>query len=148
MTSAVNYRDDSSWAYHTHKPAEPQEDATATLASTAVAVKRPTTVPDQASDALTGLLLTSPMKKARTGGEAGAVAGYSPELTKALKSVVKIFTTMARCVGWANVNHSTGPCLRPWAVQGQLPCPDAVVLACLCWHGLTQHNCVFNRPLR
>jgi hypothetical protein len=77
------------------------------LASTATAVKRPITVPEQAADALTGLLLTSP-KKARTGGEAGAVAGYSPELTKALKSVVKIFTTMARCVGWMTVMTSAG----------------------------------------
>lgn len=53
---------------------------------------------EQAADALTGLLLTSPIKKPRTSAEAGnTVAGYSPELSKALKSVVKIFTTMARC---------------------------------------------------
>lgn len=87
MTSA--YRDDSSWAYN-HK----QEEGVNTLSSTTI--KRPPMVSDQATDALTGLLLTSPTKKARTGSEAGntaAVAGYSPELTKALKSVVKIFTT-------------------------------------------------------
>lgn len=95
------YRDDSSWAY-SHKPAESQEAAC--LASTALTKRPPAvTAPEQAADALTGMLLTSPTKKARmSGGEAAAtsVAGYSPELTKALKSVVKIFTTMARCASW------------------------------------------------
>lgn len=88
---AAAFRDDSSWAYN-HKP---QEDVHNMLASTATTIKRPPTLSDQTSDALTGLLLTSPTKKARTGA-GNAVAGYSPELTKALKSVVKIFTTMAR----------------------------------------------------
>jgi hypothetical protein len=92
MTSA--FRDDSSWAY-SHKPAEPQEDACTTLASTALTKRPPAvTAPEQAADALTGMLLTSPTKKARMsgGGEAAttSVAGYSPELTKALKSVVKV----------------------------------------------------------
>lgn len=104
MTTA--YRDDSSWAYN-HKPDEPQEGACNTLASTAVAIKRPPTLlPDQAADALTGMLLTSPTKKARTGHDAAnTVAGYSPELTKALKSVVKIFTTMARYVMGCATQH-------------------------------------------
>lgn len=95
------YRDDSSWAY-SHKPAS---DACTTMASTALTKRPPAvTAPEQAADALTGMLLTSPTKKARmSGGEAAAtsVAGYSPELSKALKSVVKIFTTMARCASQA-----------------------------------------------
>lgn len=89
---AAAFRDEQQWAYH------PRTEDCNTLASTATTVKRPSLpVPEQAADALTGLLLTSPTKKARTGAEANnTVAGYSPELTKALKSVVKIFTTMAR----------------------------------------------------
>jgi hypothetical protein len=52
------------------------------------------------SDAVTGLL-SSPFKKLKMNSPSAAanqtehVAGYSPELSKALKSVVKIFTTMA-----------------------------------------------------
>lgn len=88
---AAAYRDDSSWVSR-------EEHACNTLASTTV-VKRPPALSEEAADALTGLLLTSPTKKART-GEGTTVAGYSPELSKALKSVVKIFTTMARCVLW------------------------------------------------
>jgi hypothetical protein len=74
---AAAFRDDTTWAYN-HKP---QEDQEATLAST-VTVKRPS-VSDQAADAFTGLLLTSPTKNSRTGADAAnTVAGYSPELTK------------------------------------------------------------------
>jgi len=92
---AAAFRDEQQWAFHPRTEGA-QEDCN-TL-STATTVKRPSLpVPEQAADALTGLLLTSPTKKARTGAEASnTVAGYSPELTKALKSVVKIFTTMAR----------------------------------------------------
>lgn len=76
-TMAAAFRDDTHWAYN-HKP---QEDQEATLAST-VTVKR-SSVTDQAADAFTGLLLTSPTKKARTNSDAAnTVAGYSPELTK------------------------------------------------------------------
>lgn len=76
-TMAAAFRDESTWSYN-HKP---QEEQQATLAST-VTIKRPS-VTDQAADAFTGLLLTSPTKKARTGSDAAnTVAGYSPELTK------------------------------------------------------------------
>jgi hypothetical protein len=86
------------------------------------------------------MLLTSP-KKARTSGEAGAVAGYSPELTKALKSVVKIFTTMARCVGWATSLASLFHCLWECCSRTVLWADD-VGLTCLsCW---TQHSCARN----
>jgi hypothetical protein len=119
---AAAYRADAhDWAYNSSKPPS-DDDASAcrTVSSpTAVApAKRPSlTDPGQlqqqqqenaASDAITGLLLTSPVKKQRVSSDDHApaaaattrptVAGYSPELTKALKSVVKIFTTMARCV--------------------------------------------------
>jgi hypothetical protein len=41
------------------------------------------------------MIIDGASKKARVEGGT-AVAGYSKELSKALKSVVKIFTTMAR----------------------------------------------------
>lgn len=58
-------------------------------------LKMPTTVEQQATDALTGLIVSSPMKRQRV-ADGTAPAGYSPELSKALKSVVKIFTTVAK----------------------------------------------------
>lgn len=91
MTSSA-LRDDS-WAY-SHKAAAEDTAGINTLASTSTTVKRPSLqMPEQqAADALTGLLLSSPTKKARTTttSENGSttVAGYSPELSKALKSVV------------------------------------------------------------
>lgn len=68
--------------------------------SASVITKRPPVLEQQATDALTGLLISSPTKKQRVteGFQASTtLAGYSPELSKALRSVVKIFTTMARC---------------------------------------------------
>jgi hypothetical protein len=67
---------------------------------------------DAVTDSLTGMLLTSPTKRLRSGGAAdtttagsaaaaatsSSATGYSPELSLALKSVVKIFTTVAKCV--------------------------------------------------
>lgn len=88
---AGSQRDDSlSWAYRAEQ--EPN-----TVASTATLVKRPSGIAEAATDALTGMIISSPIKKQRVSADgAVAVAGYSPELTRALKSVVKIFTTMAR----------------------------------------------------
>jgi len=80
-TITAAFRDEQQWAFHPRTEGA-QEDCN-TLASTATTVKRPSLpVPEQAADALTGLLLTSPTKKARTGAEANnnTVAGYSPEL--------------------------------------------------------------------
>lgn len=58
-------------------------------------LRPPTTVEQPTTDALTGLIIASPLKRQRAANGTTA-AGYSPELSKALKSVVKIFTTMAK----------------------------------------------------
>eukprot|EP00878_Enallax_costatus_P036094 GHUV01040390.1.p1 GENE.GHUV01040390.1~~GHUV01040390.1.p1 ORF type:complete len:147 (+),score=27.94 GHUV01040390.1:326-766(+) len=92
---ASRQEDCCGWAYSSDKGAD-------LVSSTALIAKRPTAIEQQTTDALTGLIISSPTKKMRTmseGFEANAkLAGYSPELTKALRSVVKIFTTMARYV--------------------------------------------------
>jgi hypothetical protein len=86
---AAYQRDEAlSWAYNAEK-----ETTTVASTSTAATIKRPSM--EETTDALTGMIIASP-KKQRTAAEGVAVAGYSPELSKALKSVVKIFTTMAR----------------------------------------------------
>jgi hypothetical protein len=79
------------WAYNS-----PEEQGQATMASTTTLLKRPSTLEQtETTDALTGMIIDGASKKARVEGGT-AVAGYSKELSKALKSVVKIFTTMAR----------------------------------------------------
>ena len=62
--------------------------------SSATLVRPPSTLVQQ-TDSLTGMILPDLLKKQRAANGA-ATAGYSPELSKALKSVVKIFTTMAK----------------------------------------------------
>jgi hypothetical protein len=85
---AAYQRDEAlSWAYNSEK-----ETTTVASTTTAATIKRPSM--EETTDALTGMIIASP-KKQRT-ADGVAVAGYSPELSKALKSVVKIFTTMAR----------------------------------------------------
>lgn len=126
MSAAASFRDEeaSGWAcaaagaagqlQHgsaTGKAApSPHQAAAAAELASAVALSpgsKRTSLQDDAADAITGLLLTSPTKKVRPSTDNDAatapdaankrtVAGYSPELSKALKSVVKIFTTMAR----------------------------------------------------
>lgn len=102
---AAYQRDEAlGWAYNADKE-------TTTVASTTTAaptIKRPSM--DETTDALTGMIIASP-KKQRTAADGMAVAGYSPELSKALKSVVKIFTTMA------SPNFSS-----PWQMCQQTKC--------------------------
>lgn len=75
--------------------------------STSIIAKRPTITEQQTTDALTGLIISTPKKqRVAEGFEANAtLAGYSPELSKALRSVVKIFTTMARYASWLGMNR-------------------------------------------
>lgn len=88
MASATSRTDDSGGSWAT---AENQ------LTNTTAALAAPprTATPDPTLDAIASLVLNSPMKLHRA-PPSEAVAGYSPELTKALKSVVKIFTTSAK----------------------------------------------------
>eukprot|EP00879_Flechtneria_rotunda_P008710 GHRR01009124.1.p1 GENE.GHRR01009124.1~~GHRR01009124.1.p1 ORF type:complete len:569 (+),score=138.88 GHRR01009124.1:238-1944(+) len=105
-TIAMAQRDEL-WAFSSDK------DLNTVASHSATTIKRPAIVEEHSTDALTGLIIASPTKKARTVGDttAGAVAGYSPELTKALKSVVKIFTTMA--------SPNFG---QPWQMHQQTKC--------------------------
>eukprot|EP00877_Chromochloris_zofingiensis_P007489 jgi/Chrzof1/2994/Cz12g07110.t1 len=103
MASATSRTDDSGGSWAT---AENQ------LTNTTAALAAPprTATPDPTLDAIASLVLNSPMKLHRA-PPSEAVAGYSPELTKALKSVVKIFTTSA------NPNFS-----QPWQMHAQSTC--------------------------
>lgn len=77
----MSSRDDTAWAYNSDKEAN-------LVASTAVL--------EPATDAMTGMLVSNPAIVSAKRANGAATAGYSPELSKALKSVVKIFTTMAK----------------------------------------------------
>jgi hypothetical protein len=90
---------------HQGPAAVPDTASTATV----LAPNKRASSQDLTADAMTGMLVNpslprigSPSSSAAA-ATMGRVAGYSPELSKALKSVVKIFTTMARCVGPAAV---------------------------------------------
>lgn len=108
------------WSYSNPGPGGSNQDAptvpdTASTATVLAPNKRASSQ-DLTADAMTGMLVSpslprigSPSSSAAA-ATMGRVAGYSPELSKALKSVVKIFTTMARWGAAAGV----------WAVSATL----------------------------
>ncbi|KAI8476024.1 MAG: trypsin-like cysteine/serine peptidase domain-containing protein [Monoraphidium minutum] len=82
--------------------------STASTAAAAPPLERAAAAADspQAMDSVSGMLLESPKRSVKQSASA-----YSPDLSKALRSVVKIFTTTA------NPNFS-----QPWQMQAQCKC--------------------------